>query len=179
MKKALFFDRDGTLIRDVPYLSNPEQVSLFPDTKAVLSSAREAGFLLFLFTNQSGIGRGYYTVKEVNAIHDRLLSDLNLGKDLFTGIKVAPEVPDQPINYRKPSPKYLLEMIDAHQLNPSHTWMIGDRTSDIKAGLNAGVRVAGLKTSQLYDEEMSLLLKQNGSHAYPNLGSVWDFISKQ
>lgn len=179
MKKALFFDRDGTLIRDVPYLSNPEQVSLFPDTKGVLSSARDMGFLLFLFTNQSGIGRGYYTMKEVNTIHDRLLSDLNLGKDLFTGIKVAPEVPDQQSNYRKPSPKYLLEMIDAYQLDPLHTWMIGDRTSDIKAGLNAGIRVAGLKTSQLYDEEMALLLKQNGSHAYPNLRSVWDLISKQ
>ena len=179
MKKALFLDRDGTLIQDVPYLSDPEQVYLFPDVQEVLSSAKKAGFLLFLFTNQSGIGRGYYTLREVDAIHNRLLSDLNLGHDLFTGIKVAPEVPGQPSKYRKPSPKYLLEMINAHQLDPLHTWMIGDRTSDINAGLNAGVRVAGLKTSQLYDEEMALLLKQNGSYAYPNLRSVWDFISKQ
>lgn len=179
MKKALFFDRDGTLIRDVPYLSDPDRVSLFPDTKAVLSSAREAGFLLFLLTNQSGIGRGYYTMEVVDAIHDKILSILNLGDDLFAGIKVAPESPDQASNYRKPSPNYLLEMIDFHQLDPSQTWMIGDRTSDIQAGLNAGVRVAGLQTSNLYNQEMDLLLKKNSSSGYPSLQSLWDHISHQ
>lgn len=135
---AWFLDRDGTLIVHKNYLCEPDQVELLPGVRETLEWAVSVGIRLFLFTNQSGIGRGYFTMGQVEACNARMLE--LLGPQVsFAGICIAPEAPDQPQVYRKPSPRYIHEMIASHGLDPAHTWMIGNSKSDVLAGVNARV----------------------------------------
>ena len=136
---ALFLDRDDTLVRDAGYMSRPEQIELLPGVAEALRDARAAGFRLYLVTNQSGIGRGYYTMADALACNRRLEELLGVG---FDGICIAPERPDEPSRYRKPSPAYLLERIAEDGLDPDASWMVGDKVSDLECGLAAGVRAA-------------------------------------
>lgn len=149
--KALFLDRDGTLIVDVPYLADPARVELLPGVREGFIRARALGYRLFLFTNQSGVGRGYFTLDDALRCNARMVELLDLGPDVFAGSCIAPETPDQPSLYRKPSPRFILEMIAAHGLDPTKCVMVGDRESDVRAGLNAGTRAAGVCTGE-YDE---------------------------
>lgn len=148
MNKALFLDRDGTLIVDKDYLADPAGVELIPGVITALQKARSLGYLLFLFTNQSGIGRGYHSLKDAQACNQRMLDLLGLGEDLFTAICIAPEAPDQPSEYRKPSPRFILEMRAQHALDPQQCWMVGDRESDLEAGLNAHIHAAAVCTGK-------------------------------
>lgn len=147
--KALFLDRDGTLIADKHYLSDPAGVELLPGVVEGLRHALRLKYKLFLFSNQSGIGRGYYTMEDALRVNARMEELLGLPRPLFTGECMAPETPEQPMVYRKPSPRFILEMIETHRLDPAHCIMVGDRESDIEAGLNAKIQVAGLCNGKL------------------------------
>lgn len=136
--KAFFFDRDGTLIHDAGYLHDPELVELLPGVADTLLALREKGSLLFLFTNQSGVGRGYFSMDAVNAVNVRMCE--LIGKDFaFDGICIAPEHPDEPSLYRKPSPKYILEVIEQYSLAPNNCFVVGDRARDLESGLRANI----------------------------------------
>jgi D-glycero-D-manno-heptose 1,7-bisphosphate phosphatase len=148
MSKALFLDRDGTIIVDKHYLADPAGVELIPGVRTALQRARELGYKLFLFTNQSGIGRGLYTLDDVLLVNARMETLLALASPLFTELCIAPEAPDQPSLYRKPSPRFIEEMIAAHHLDPAHCAIIGDRPSDAQAGLNAGIRSIAICTGE-------------------------------
>jgi len=154
MKKGLFLDRDGTIIYDKDYLADPAGVELIPGTREALCEALRKGYQLFLFTNQSGIGRGYYTLDDVHACNARMLELLGLGTDLFSDICIAPEAHSPPDgeddsqSYRKPSPRFIREMIAKHTLSPAQCWMVGDRESDIEAGLRAGIHAAAVCTGK-------------------------------
>jgi D-glycero-D-manno-heptose 1,7-bisphosphate phosphatase len=146
--KALFLDRDGTIIYDKVYLADPAGVELIPGVAEALRRAQTLGYRFFLFTNQSGIGRGYHTLDDALRVNARMEELLGLPQPIFAEICIAPEHPDQPSLYRKPSPRFVLESIARHGLDPAHCWMIGDRESDIQAGLNAGIRCAAVCTGK-------------------------------
>jgi D-glycero-D-manno-heptose 1,7-bisphosphate phosphatase len=149
MSKALFLDRDGTLILDKVYLADPAGVELIPGVAGGLQRARSLGYKLFLFTNQSGIGRGYHTLDDTLLVNARMEELLGLGSPLFAGVCIAPEAPGQPIVYRKPSPRYILEKIDQHRLDPDQCWMAGDSAADIGAALAARINVAAVCTGKI------------------------------
>ncbi|KXU36850.1 hypothetical protein AXK11_03410 [Cephaloticoccus primus] len=153
--KTLFLDRDGTIIYDKDYLADPAGVELIPGARAALHEAQSRGYRLFLFTNQSGIGRGYYTLADVHACNRRMLELLDLGPELFTEICIAPEAHSEPEDspranqvFRKPSPRFILEMIAKYALAPEQCWMVGDRESDIEAGLRAGIHSVAVATGK-------------------------------
>ncbi|MSU65288.1 MAG: HAD-IIIA family hydrolase [Opitutus sp.] len=148
MSKGLFLDRDGTLILDKHYLADPAGVELIPGVADGLRRARALGYKLFLFTNQSGIGRGLHTLEDALAVNARMEALLGLPRPLFTDICIAPEGPDQPSLYRKPSPRFIVESIARHALDTTQCWMVGDREGDIQAGLNAQISVAAVCTGQ-------------------------------
>jgi len=148
MSKALFLDRDGTIIVDKHYLADPAGVELIPGVRSALQRARELGYKLFLFTNQSGIGRGLYTLDDALLVNARMETLLALASPLFTDLCIAPEAPDQPSLYRKPSPRFIQEMIAAHQLDSAQCAMVGDRPSDVQAGLSAGIRSIAICTGE-------------------------------
>jgi len=171
VNKALFFDRDGTLIEYRPYLCQPDNVVLIPGTTEALSKAREAGYRLFLFTNQSGVGRRYFTLADVHRVHDRLLELLGLGQDLFEEICIAPEHPDEPSTYRKPSPRFIHEMVEKYDLHSAHCWMIGDSPSDWQAGLAAKISV-GAVISELTTSTMMAEAERHGIPVQPTLPAL-------
>lgn len=142
MSRALFLDRDGTLIIDKVYLADPADVELILGVADGLRRARSLGYQLFLFTNQSGIGRGYHTLDASLRVNARMEEMLGPGSPLFAGVCIAPEAPGQPVVYRKPSPRYILEQIAAHSLDPAQCWMVGDSAADLGAGLAAKIHVA-------------------------------------
>ncbi len=168
--KAIFLDRDDTLIPDRGYLSDPAGVELLPGVTDALRRARELGYLLFLFPNQSGIGRGYYTLADAERCNARLVELLGLGADIFADICIAPEAPDQPAVYRKPSPRFIVESITRHRLDPAHSWMVGDRESDLLAGLNAGIRAAAVCTGK-YDAAAWTPRLPAGAVLFPDLSA--------
>lgn len=138
IKKAIFLDRDGTLNVDYGYVYQPEKIQLIDGVKAAIQELVNQQFLLFLFTNQPGITRGIYQRSDVDACHDRLFE--LLGGNFFTEICVADEDQYDLNNYRKPSPKFILEMIEKYTLDPEFCYMIGDKETDAFAGVAAGIQ---------------------------------------
>ena len=172
---AFFFDRDGTLIHDAGYLSDPARVELLPGVRETLHALRRAGFLLCLFTNQSGVARGYFGMDAVEAVNARLARLLGAeGGPFFDGVCVAPEHPDAPPVYRKPSPRYILETIAARGLAPEACAMVGDRTSDLQAGVNAGIRA--IRYSGDIDDPAAAAFARE--HALETVRDFGDLISR-
>lgn len=166
--RALFLDRDGTLILDKHYLADPAGVELIPGVATALARARALGYRLFIVTNQSGIGRGMYSLDDVHRCNDRMDELLGLPLPIFDGICIATEAPDQPSRYRKPSPAYLVEMMTQHRLDPAHCYMVGDRESDIHAGLNAHIQAIAVCTGK-HDAATWAKLAPPGVPVFPSL----------
>jgi D-glycero-D-manno-heptose 1,7-bisphosphate phosphatase len=139
-KRALFLDRDGTLIEEKTYLSRPEGVVVVPGAGPALRQLREAGFLLYMVTNQSGIGRGYYTEEDMKRVNARLCELLARDGVKFEGIYFAPEAPEHPSRGRKPSPVFLEDARDEHGVDLGSSYMMGDKMIDLECGWNAGVK---------------------------------------
>ena len=148
MCKALFLDRDGTLIVAKDYLSDPKGVELLPGICEALDQALKLGYHLFLFTNQSGVGRGFYSMDDVHACNRRMLILMDLPEPGFKEICIAPETPYEHSLYRKPSPLFILNMVDKYQLNTDQCTMVGDQLTDIESGINAGINVAAVNTGK-------------------------------
>jgi len=140
MSRAIFLDRDGTLIVEKNYLSDPAQVELLPDVPQALKRLQDAGFMLFIVTNQSGIGRGYYTLEALHRVHDRLRALLARESVRIDQIYFAPEAPDQPSRGRKPSPQFLFDARDEFGVDLGQSYLIGDKLIDLECGWNAGVK---------------------------------------
>lgn len=173
MSRALFLDRDGTLIRDKHYLKDPADVELIPGVKEAIHLARDWGFMLFLVTNQSGIARGYYTMEEVKACNRRMFELLDLPESAISGICIAPEGPDADPHYRKPSPLYLLEQIEKHFLDPYNCWMVGDRLTDLQCGVAAGVWSIYVHTGKPKDAQTEQYILEEDIRQFP---SVLEFL---
>ncbi|HEY0791948.1 MAG TPA: HAD family hydrolase [Chthoniobacterales bacterium] len=141
MHKAVFLDRDGTLMTDVGYCARPEDVSILPGVKDGLASLKAAGLCLVIVTNQSGIGRGYFSEPAFWAVQ-RALED-QLGPGLIDAIYFCPDHPDRPTARRKPGPGMLLEAARDLKIRLWDSYMVGDRPVDVEAGLAAGVRCCG------------------------------------
>jgi D-glycero-D-manno-heptose 1,7-bisphosphate phosphatase len=152
--KALFLDRDGTLIVDKHYLHDPNEVELIDGTVEALRLAIDKGYKLFLLTNQSGIGRGMFELKDAQMCNQRMIEMIGIADNLFAEICIAPEAPDQESRYRKPSPAFILEMIEKYNLNKKDCWMIGDRDADLEAGIAAGVKSVYVKTGKVANEKV-------------------------
>jgi D-glycero-D-manno-heptose 1,7-bisphosphate phosphatase len=171
--KALFLDRDGTLIVDKVYLADPAGVELFSGVAAALQRARQLGYKLFLFTNQSGIGRGFHTLDDTLRVNARLVEMLGLPPPAFDDVCIAPEAPNQPVVYRKPSPRFILEKIAEHKLDPEQCWMVGDSAADIGAGLAAKVNVAAVRTGKVDPTA----LPDVAQHRVPVFGTFAEFAA--
>jgi D-glycero-D-manno-heptose 1,7-bisphosphate phosphatase len=138
-KRAVFLDRDGTINVDRNYLSDPAQLELIPGVGLALRRLMDAGFQLFIVTNQSGIGRDYYTLADMHAVNERLCEMLSKEGVRFEKIYFAPEAPEAPSRGRKPSPQFLFDARDEFDSDLTQSYMIGDKLIDLQCGWNAGV----------------------------------------
>jgi D-glycero-D-manno-heptose 1,7-bisphosphate phosphatase len=140
MSRAVFLDRDGTIIEERNYLFRVEEVEIIPGAAAALGRLCRAGFKLFIVSNQSGVGRGYFTLAEVEKVNQYLLSELEREGVRFERIYIAPEAPNAPSRGRKPSPQFLLDARDECGVDLARSYMIGDKLIDLECGWNAGVK---------------------------------------
>jgi D-glycero-D-manno-heptose 1,7-bisphosphate phosphatase len=140
MNKAVFLDRDGTIIEEGDYLHRPEDVVVLAGAGESLRALREAGFMLFVVSNQSGVGRGYFTMADVERVNERVLRELEPWKVRFEKVFIAPEAPGQPSRGRKPLPQFLFDARDEFDLDLGQSYIVGDKLIDLECGWNAGVR---------------------------------------
>jgi D-glycero-D-manno-heptose 1,7-bisphosphate phosphatase len=140
MNRAVFLDRDGTIIEEKEYLRDPDQVVIFPGAPQALKRLANAGFKLFIVSNQSGVGRGYFTMADVDRVNERLVGLLARDGVRFEKIYIAPEAPELPSRGRKPSPQFLFDARDEFGVDLSESYMVGDKLIDLECGWNAGVK---------------------------------------
>ena len=140
MNRAVFLDRDGTLIEDKDYLHRPEEVVIFPGVGPALRRLQDTGFKLFIVTNQSGVGRGYFSIEDVHRVHEHLAREFAKDGVRIEKFYIAPEAPDTPSRGRKPSPQFLFDARNEFGINLAQSYMIGDKLIDLECGWNAGVR---------------------------------------
>jgi D,D-heptose 1,7-bisphosphate phosphatase len=145
--KAVFLDKDGTLIPDVPYCINPDQAIVSLNTTKALRVLAELGYQLFIITNQSGVARGYFDEKQVDLLGCRF-SELfeSIGVQL-QGFYYCPHHPEgeiAPYNIdcecRKPKPGMIFKAAQEHSIDLKSSWFIGDILNDVEAGRRAGCR---------------------------------------
>ena len=168
MKRAVFLDRDGVLNEERNYLHRIEDVVVVSGAPAALKRLADAGFDLFIVSNQSGVGRGYFTVADVEKVNAHLASEFAKAGVRFRKIYYAPEAPEQPSRGRKPSPQFLFDARDEFGLELSRSYMVGDKLIDLECGWNAGVKKSilvrtgyGAKTELEHKEKLSSALVVN------------------
>lgn len=135
--KAVFLDRDGTIITDKHYLKNADDIELTEGAGQALADMARLGYLLVIITNQSGIGRGFFTDSHVQLQHDRLRLLLEQFNVRLASIKYCPHTPEDKCLCRKPSPKLIIDAAEELSIDCDKSFMIGDKDCDIIAGLKA------------------------------------------
>jgi D-glycero-D-manno-heptose 1,7-bisphosphate phosphatase len=144
-RPAVFLDRDGTLVEEVPYLHDPELVRLVPGAPAALRHLAAAGFALVVVTNQAGVARGYYHQDAVERVHQRLRELLAAGRVALDGVWYCPHHPDgavadlaRPCRCRKPGPGMLEAAATDLGLDLAASYLVGNHPSDVGAARAAG-----------------------------------------
>jgi len=143
LNKAIILDRDGTLIEDKDYAFKVEDFELLPGVIEGLKILQE-NFLLFIVTNQSGIGKGYYTDREFHKFNDHLIRILKEHQIRIERTFYCPHVREDNCECKKPKIKYIREIVDGWNVDINNSWVIGDHPSDILFGINAGSRTVYL-----------------------------------
>jgi D-glycero-D-manno-heptose 1,7-bisphosphate phosphatase len=138
VRAAVFLDRDGVICEEVDYLSDPDQLRLLPGAAEAIRQLNDAGVPTILVTNQSGIGRGYFTAEAVDAIHDRLRAELAAQGASLDAIQCCPHRPDEGCQCRKPRAGLLRRAAAEHGVELRASVMVGDKLSDLEAGRAAG-----------------------------------------
>jgi D-glycero-D-manno-heptose 1,7-bisphosphate phosphatase len=153
--RAVFLDRDGTIIHDADYCSDPKQVHVFEGVPEALRRLKGKGYKLIVITNQSGIGRGFFTLEQYRAVETEVLRQL--GPGLIDATYFCPDVPERPSKCRKPAPGMVLEAARDHHVDLAQSFFIGDKEIDAECGRNASVRTIRVRTG--FDK------MTDGSHA--------------
>ena len=134
MNKAIFIDKDGTLIEDVPYNVDPARVRFEKYSFQSLSTLQQQGFYLIIISNQPGISLGYFNGEDLKKLEQKL-KELLLDKDIrLDGFYYCPHSPEDSCNCRKPKPGLIFKAAKDMEIDLSQSWMIGDILNDVEAG---------------------------------------------
>jgi D-glycero-D-manno-heptose 1,7-bisphosphate phosphatase len=148
LRPALFLDRDGVLNEDQGYVHRWEDFRWIPGAREAVAAFNRAGWLVIVVTNQSGVGRGFYSEDDVQALHARMSEDLARAGARIDAFYYAPNHPDAPLDAyrhpdppdRKPNPGMILRALSEWPIDKAASILIGDKPSDLEAALRAGVR---------------------------------------
>ena len=172
LRRAVFLDRDGTLVEEVPYPHEPALLRLVPGAPASLRRLAAAGFALAVVTNQAGIARGYYGEDAVERVHRRLRELLAAGGVALDGIWYCPHHPDGVVaelaracRCRKPGPGMLEAAAAELGVDLGASYLIGNHASDVGAARAAGVTPLFVTTGQAAGRPMPAGVRNAGSLA--------------
>lgn len=147
MKKAIFIDKDGTLIKDIAYNANPDKITLEPYADVALQLLSEQDYSLVVISNQAGIAKGYFPESDMQGVITKVKSLLADAGVTLDGFFYCPHHPEGQIaaytmecDCRKPAPGMILKAAEILDIDLSRSWMIGDILNDVEAGNRAGCR---------------------------------------
>jgi histidinol-phosphate phosphatase family protein len=143
--RALFLDRDGTVIEECGYLNDPALMRVLPGAAAALATLASEGWKLVIVSNQSGVGRGLIGADQMEAVQRRFLDVMQSNGVPISGSYCCLHTPEDRCQCRKPSPFLLEQAAREHALDLTSSYMIGDRESDIVCGRNAGCSTIWLR----------------------------------
>ena len=159
-ERAVFLDRDGTIIEEVGYLDRPERVELFPWTIDAVRVLNRAGLAVVLVSNQSGVARGFFTEAVVDAVHQRMADLLNEGGARIDAYYYCPHHPDgkvpqyaQPCDCRKPGRGLVDRAVQELGIDPAKSFVVGDRWLDVALGRAVGAQSVLVRTGYGASEE--------------------------
>ncbi|HEX2865472.1 MAG TPA: HAD family hydrolase [Ignavibacteriales bacterium] len=180
---AVFFDRDGTLNLDPGYLGDPEKVVLYPGVSEALLSLKSRAFKIVVISNQSGIARGYFTEKEVDAVNLKINELLKASGVFVDAFYYCPYHPDfntpEECRCRKPSPELVFKAARDLDIALPKSYFVGDMISDVECGINAGLKTVLLKNTLKEEQISGLLVKDRlPNFIADNLIDAADFIIK-
>lgn len=159
-KKAVFLDRDGVINKELgDYVCRFEDFEILPHNYDALLEIQKKGYLILVATNQGGLAKGWYTVEELNKMHQHLKADYASHGITITAIYYCPHHPDftGPCECRKPKPGMLLKGTNDYNLNPSECYFIGDKPTDVEAAKAAGMNGIQIAIDQPLGEILHLI----------------------
>jgi D-glycero-D-manno-heptose 1,7-bisphosphate phosphatase len=155
IRPAVFLDRDGTIIEDVGFLRDVSQIDLLPWSAEAIHALNDAGFVVVVITNQSGVGRGYFDEAHVQATHAALDATLHVHGARIDGYYYCPHYPKATdarygidCDCRKPAPGLLRRAAADLDIDLGRSWMVGDWWRDVQAGTGAGTRTILIRTGR-------------------------------
>lgn len=134
MNKAVFIDKDGTLIKDVPYNVKPDLIEFEQDAFESLQKLQKIGYKVIVVSNQPGIALGYFKEEELKNVEEKIKDSLAKNKVLLDGFYYCPHKADENCECRKPKPGLILLAAKNHEIDLKRSWMIGDILNDVEAG---------------------------------------------
>lgn len=173
----MFLDRDGTINFDPGYLGDPAKFRFLPGAIKALRRLREAGYLIFVVSNQSGIARGFFRDEDLERVHDRMGAALEARGITLDGIYYCPHHPDDRCSCRKPSPKMVMEAARSYHVDLGGSFFIGDRATDIETGKNAGCRTILVLTGAGKETRASLMPSQQPDHVARTILEAAEWIT--
>jgi D-glycero-D-manno-heptose 1,7-bisphosphate phosphatase len=156
LRPAVFFDRDGTLMEDARYCSEPALVRVYPGVPAALRDLKAAGYARVVITNQSGIARGFFTEEQYRAVAAEFLRQAEMEID---ATYFCPDAPGTGSKRRKPEPGMVLEAAQDLGLDLARSWFIGDKDIDMECGRRAGTRTIRVGAGMGAVEAVRLILR--------------------
>jgi D-glycero-D-manno-heptose 1,7-bisphosphate phosphatase len=181
MNRAVFIDRDGTVNEEKEYLYQPDDFVFIPGAPQAIRRLNEAGFLVIIVTNQSGVARGYYTEEDVHLLHRHIAAQLELFGARVDAWYYCPHHPSGrgsyalPCRCRKPLPGMLLEAAGRFDIDLESSVMIGDKLVDVQAGTAAGCRSILVRTGYGAEEERRC---RNGIEVFDDLQAAVESLAR-
>ncbi|MCD2137655.1 D-glycero-alpha-D-manno-heptose-1,7-bisphosphate 7-phosphatase [Salinicoccus halitifaciens] len=172
MHKAVFLDRDGVInevmSERVRFVNAPEDFYLLDDVGEGVRKLNEAGYKVFVVTNQGGVGLGFMTEEELHEVHGKMEEELEKHGAFLDDIAYCPDMPQAKSRCRKPAPGMILDLAEKHDIDLSRSFMAGDREVDIQAGKNAGTRTIFIGKDKK---------KAGADHQFPDLLSFAGWLT--
>lgn len=157
-RKAVLIDRDDTIAKDVPYCDDPDKLLLFPGVPASIRRLNDAGYLVIIVTNQSGIARGRFSEDTLSRIHERMLSDIEAGGGHVDDIFYCPHHPDDGCGCRKPEVGMGIAAVKKHHIDVRNSFMIGNSDSDMGFGERLGCNTLRVSDRFTFNDAVDWIL---------------------
>ncbi len=145
-RRFVLIDRDGTINVEKHYLSDPDQLELYPGVAAAIRRLNRLNLGVVVVTNQSGIARGYFDLARLDEIHTRLYAMLEAEGAAIDGLYICPHGPDDDCDCRKPLPGMVDQAVAEHHFDPAQAFMIGDKEVDVELGQAVGAATFLVRT---------------------------------
>lgn len=174
MQKAVFLDRDGVINIEKNYLYKIEDFEFIDGVFDSLHYLQDLGYQLFIITNQSGIGRGYYSLEDFDKLTSWMLEEFSKKCIKISQVELCPHSPDENCICRKPKTGMIENIIKNYEIDLENSWLIGDKSSDIKCAKNANIlNTIQVKTGHEFEENQSL-----ATYVCPSIKEIRNIITK-